>query len=113
MEAISCRGSGLRPHEARVLVDKVVGAGVDRRSLYWVMGRMARRSVQRYMEFVGGNEEIRRDAVFGGGEDVGMFIGVPYVVDAGIPDGQIWLRRVLDWESVGSLVDLGVEAIQA
>lgn len=106
---VSCRHCALSPHEARVLVDSVVSGGVERKHLRWSMGRMARRSLQKYVEMVGSGEKVRGDAVFGGGEETGLFLGIPYVVSGEVPDGTVWLRRVEVEVTVGRLTDVVVE----
>lgn len=110
MTVVDLRGNMLTPHEGRRLVDTVVATGVERKHLRWAMGRMARRGLQRYLDTVGSLDYLTRDAVFGGGEESGMFLGIPYVVVPGVTDGVIHLQLVGLTELVGMLSGVGVEA---
>lgn len=72
-------------------IDEAVADGHPRINLRWCMAPMQRRMLRRYLRMVAPLDVLRSEIDNGAGIESGMFAGIPYVVDARLPQSEIRL----------------------
>lgn len=108
---LNMNGMRLAMSSAQYMIDEAAKAGHRRSDLRWLVTSDQRRIIRKEIMNNADQTSLRRDLENGGGEDSGMFLGVPYVVrdDIQLRNDVIVLEVVTVTERIGMMEQCAVD----
>lgn len=97
------------PDRAERMIDKALAAGYQFSALRWRVSQMQRRCMRKCLLTYSDLATLRQESEHGHSRDTGLFAGIPYVVDSGVPDDEVVIEVVTGVERIGRVDNVGVE----